>query len=253
MVRGGSKVFRYHNNRQSALGILEYLVSRDPVVLRIQAEMVDQNIDISETSAVRELNSELERERKILQEKMDAALAHLKEANERERERERESLQAQIDAARKAIQGTEAEIIKTQEDNAKVLADMRTSEKAQENLKAQIQGLEQQLKNDAKTKADQIDDLQQRLNEESESSSGIDLHIQRGLTPHFQGTAADSTSSESSQGSCRWGSARRSLQGDTTNDRVPFEYWTSPVSLSIRYCMISPADLFLAESSSRSK
>lgn len=59
-IENGATLLRHDNTIQSAYDILEQLVRRQPVPLRIQMELVDEKKDISETAAGAELHRQLE-------------------------------------------------------------------------------------------------------------------------------------------------------------------------------------------------
>jgi len=51
MASRGSSVLRYTNGRDSAMNVIGEVIYRRPVVLQIQDEIVDQGLELSETSA----------------------------------------------------------------------------------------------------------------------------------------------------------------------------------------------------------
>lgn len=55
----GAQLVRHENTQESAQAIMHYLISNHPLALRIQRELVDQHMDISQTAAGEELNREL--------------------------------------------------------------------------------------------------------------------------------------------------------------------------------------------------
>jgi len=55
----GAQLVRHENTQESAEAIMHYLISNHPLALRIQRELVDQHMDISQTAAGEELNREL--------------------------------------------------------------------------------------------------------------------------------------------------------------------------------------------------
>ena len=60
MIAKGSKVFRFQNTKESALEILDSLISRrEEVILQIQQEMVNEGRSVASTSAGEQLNQKL--------------------------------------------------------------------------------------------------------------------------------------------------------------------------------------------------
>jgi hypothetical protein len=55
----GARLLRHDNTLDSGQSIMHYLISNHPLPLRIQRELVDQHMDISQTAAGEELNREL--------------------------------------------------------------------------------------------------------------------------------------------------------------------------------------------------
>ncbi|KIM84813.1 hypothetical protein PILCRDRAFT_96579 [Piloderma croceum F 1598] len=67
-----ARLLRHQNTLESAQSIMRYLIGNRPMALQIQHELVDQNMDISQTGAGAELNRELMRQiRKHQQELLD--------------------------------------------------------------------------------------------------------------------------------------------------------------------------------------
>jgi len=107
MCKLGSKVFRYHNTRESALDLVSYIISlHRPVTLDIQDEIVNKHREIDQTAAASELNAEIMAERKrhqeelkAIQEDMAEAIAAHDEALQKQFKDEIGELQAKISKA----------------------------------------------------------------------------------------------------------------------------------------------------------
>ena len=119
MIRRGSRMARFNDSRSSALDIIMSLVSKDPVALNIQRELVEQRKALVDTAAGQVVNEELarleakhRREKATLQRELQDALAQrdveLQEILEEQRMKMDEKLesihrqQAQLKAERRA-------------------------------------------------------------------------------------------------------------------------------------------------------
>ena len=76
-LEGGAQMTRHEDTVHSAEAILRLILNNHPLPLRIQKEMVDESRDITETSAGRELNREMQEqirkhkeEMRVLEERM---------------------------------------------------------------------------------------------------------------------------------------------------------------------------------------
>jgi len=59
VIDKGARLSRHDNTLGSGHGILQLLIPNNPEALRIQRELVDEHMDISQTAAAEELNREL--------------------------------------------------------------------------------------------------------------------------------------------------------------------------------------------------
>ena len=75
MIRRGATMARFEDSRDSALQMIMSLVGKNPTVLQIQEELVDEGKNLSETAAGNTVNEELKR----LQEKYKKELAKVQE------------------------------------------------------------------------------------------------------------------------------------------------------------------------------
>lgn len=118
MISMGSKVFRHLNTRESAMAMIEHLVDKpdadSTVKLEIQVQMVEDKLDLNETSAGREIDGGLTKklenyQKEITEMREQAAQAH-KEHNQQlatlmeEATRKKQEELQEIVAERQALQ-----------------------------------------------------------------------------------------------------------------------------------------------------
>ncbi|KAK0318978.1 hypothetical protein LTR54_009872 [Friedmanniomyces endolithicus] len=100
MIRRGARVARFKGTRESAMQVVLSLIHQVPIVLQIQAELVDQAKDLIDTTAGIAVNEEIKR----LQQKYRDELAQLKkEMHEAIAERDAE-LQSVLERSREAFE-----------------------------------------------------------------------------------------------------------------------------------------------------
>ena len=113
---------RHDNTPESARAILEMIVDNQPLALRIQHELVDEQKDIGQTGAGVELNREIcmlmqahQEELKDLEESMRKAMGERDEVSRRELEKEMSRMQEEMERLWKEsteMQGTMADLQK---------------------------------------------------------------------------------------------------------------------------------------------
>ena len=125
-IEKGAELRRYNNDLESGQTILREILGKEPVVLKIQEELIDVGKDIGETGAVVELRRGIlevegnyEREIKELEENMQRAEEEKDEESRQEFEEERrrmqeekedlrreyEEMQSKFDKARREMEG----------------------------------------------------------------------------------------------------------------------------------------------------
>ncbi len=143
MYKLGSKVFRYHNTRESALDLVSYIISlHRSVTLDIQDEIVNKHREIDETSAAHQLNAEIIKERKKhqaalqdMQEQMAEAIAERDEVLQQEFKEEIDALQAKIskgDEEQLKLRQTLEEVDKRKEAEFKAFKEQMRRERQEE-------------------------------------------------------------------------------------------------------------------------
>jgi hypothetical protein len=80
MIQRGSHVARFEDTRESALQLIMGLIDKQPTVLQIQAELVDQKKDLVDTAAGNTVNEEIMRLQKKYQEELSQIQKEMDEA-----------------------------------------------------------------------------------------------------------------------------------------------------------------------------
>lgn len=82
MIEKGSSVFQYQNSRESALSLIHQILSpRTTVVLAIQDEIVNQGLNIDESSVAKKLAADIMNQRKRYREDLEDLERFLEETN----------------------------------------------------------------------------------------------------------------------------------------------------------------------------
>ena len=104
VLEKGAKMARHQNTAPSAEDIVRLILDNHPLPLRIQEELVDEHMDISETGAGEELNREInvqikkhQEEMRLLKEEMEQAIKDKDEQTRRELEIETKKMQREIE------------------------------------------------------------------------------------------------------------------------------------------------------------
>ncbi|KAL2673961.1 hypothetical protein Neosp_012407 [[Neocosmospora] mangrovei] len=71
MTSRGSKIMRFQNTRESALGIVSKVIDLDIVTLQVQEEMANRGLEVDQTTAGEALNSELAEQRKAFEKALE--------------------------------------------------------------------------------------------------------------------------------------------------------------------------------------
>jgi len=118
-IEKGAKLCRYNNDLESGQGILREILGKEPVVLKIQEELIDEGKDIGETGAVAELKRGIlevegnyKREIKELDENMQRAEEERDEESRREFEEERRRMQEEMEDLQKDCEEMESKFDK---------------------------------------------------------------------------------------------------------------------------------------------
>ena len=117
MLAKGSRMFRQNRGAQSATEIVAYLLSRRrPMILKIQRQLVDENLTLEETSAGQEIQAESEEQRLAFEKELKGIRAELEDAVATQDQEAQEELQAY----RKEVQ---TNLTKLEKDSLKLQAD----------------------------------------------------------------------------------------------------------------------------------
>ena len=157
VLEKGAQMARHANTASSAENILRLVLDNHPLPLRIQRELVDEHMDIVDTSAGEELNRELNAQIKKHQEDMRALKEEMKQAMLDKDEETRRELEIETKRMQKEIERFE--------NDAKRLASDYKSEK--QRLEVRLSEMEQESKEEADRIARQyqlqIDSLKESL------------------------------------------------------------------------------------------
>ena len=80
MIRRGATMCRFEDSRDSALQMIMGLVGKNPTVLQIQEELVDEGKNLSETAAGTTVNEELKRLQEKYQQELEKVQEEMQEA-----------------------------------------------------------------------------------------------------------------------------------------------------------------------------
>lgn len=149
MSKQGSMVFRLDNTRDSCLKVIEHILSlHTELTLDIQDEIVRKGIKIDETSAAKELNAEIIRERKKHQAELRAMKESMEEAiKDRDKELQKE-FQEEID-------NLQNKILKGQEEQQKLNQTLEEVHKRKEQEFKEFQEMMKQQIADEKKRYEQ--------------------------------------------------------------------------------------------------
>jgi DNA repair exonuclease SbcCD ATPase subunit len=182
VLEKGAQMARHENTVRSAGSIIRRILNNHPLPLRIQEELVDQHMDISETDAGEELNREInaqirkhKEEMHSLEERIEQAMKDKDEETRRELEIETEKMQREIKRFQHDSERLESDYKKEKErlEERMRLMELKAREEA-ERIAAQYQRQIDELKhaldtNTAASERDkaymrqQISDLSARL------------------------------------------------------------------------------------------
>ncbi len=104
MLDNGATLLRHMDNRDSAMAILSHLVNRGrTIVLKMQHEMSEQGLDLQQTAAGQELNSEILRQTEIFNKRLKETEARMQQALEEKDNQLARELAAQQDELNQRI------------------------------------------------------------------------------------------------------------------------------------------------------
>jgi hypothetical protein len=164
MVRKGSTCHRHNNTESSARDIIQMLAKHNsPIVTDIQRQLVDQKLDLNQTSAGQALQSETIKEAARLMKERQEFEALTREA-QREKDREKEEIMRE-----EANQRAEM-LKKVNQDMAALQANMEKLLAQRDEREAQLEKrMEEQLEREMQKKQVAYDKQIQRLREEKEA------------------------------------------------------------------------------------
>jgi hypothetical protein len=172
-----ARLLRHENTLQSAQAILRHLISNRPIVLRIQRELVEDHLDISQTAAGAELNRELIEQRRKHQEELQNIQIEMKAAIEarddearRELEEETRKLEAkmtrlQMDSQKLAYDYKQEMIRMEGQMHTMAEAARRDAERAATEHKQQMEAISLRLQHETNASAAQKDTIQRQMSD----------------------------------------------------------------------------------------
>ena len=113
MIDQGSRVFRQDRGRQSAEEILQYLVGKKrTVALKIQRELVDKGMTVDKTTAGKEVEAEVAKQREIYEKRLKEIRDDMKLALKQKDEEQQDELKAYREEVELKIKENEKKIQK---------------------------------------------------------------------------------------------------------------------------------------------
>ncbi|KAF9465616.1 P-loop containing nucleoside triphosphate hydrolase protein [Collybia nuda] len=173
----GAQLVRHDNTFGSAQVILQLIVPNKPEALRIQRELVDEHMDISQTAAAEELNRELmeqarrhRAELKGLEEEMKIAIKQQDEETRKELEEEYRKLHKEMERVQNDSQRLATEYNEEKRRMEEKMRDMaeqakRDNEAAALKYEQQLKGYQQELEAKSAAFAQDKRMLEQRMEE----------------------------------------------------------------------------------------
>ncbi|KAF4462599.1 heterokaryon incompatibility [Fusarium albosuccineum] len=135
LIAQGAKFRRHDNSRQSGMRLLDELVRKSRVVMRIQKEMVSEHKPLDQTEAGIELESELLKENEKFkqelaetQEMLEQVIKERDEKSAKELRKHKASMQKKID---RAVKGREQLKVSMEKMHAEKLAELEQKHKSQ--------------------------------------------------------------------------------------------------------------------------
>jgi len=162
VLEGGAKMARHQNTAPSAEDIVRLILGNQPLPLRIQEELVDEHMDISETEAGEELNREInaqirkhQEEMRLLKEEMEQAIKVMDEQTRRELEIETKKMQREIERFQNDARRLESDY-KNEKGNLESRLEQMESEAREEGdrIAAQYQRQVDELRNALRSNAE---------------------------------------------------------------------------------------------------
>ena len=99
-----AKMARHENTIPSAESIIRLILDNHPLPLRIQEELVDEHMDISETGAGEELNQEINAKIRRIQQEMHSLKEEIEQARKEKDEQTRRELEIEIKVMQREIE-----------------------------------------------------------------------------------------------------------------------------------------------------
>jgi len=184
-IEKGAQIYRHHNTPESARVILRKILKNQPVVLKIQRELIDEGMDIGQTGAGVELNREIrevvekyQRDVRELEENMLKAMEEKDEESREELEEEKRRMQEEMEKLRKdsaEMKSKFEEARRSMEEriNVRFETQVRRIQEAYEAEIRKYEGKVNELERDGRENASQIASLRRTLIELREKASDV--------------------------------------------------------------------------------
>ena len=181
-IEKGAQLRRHDNTAESAREILRTILKNQPVVLKIQHELIDEHKDIGQTGAGAELNREMrevvekcQNEIRELEESMRKAMEEKDEQAREELEEERRRLQGEMEELRKDSDEIRSKFEAAQREmeeriTAKFADLMRRQEAEHEGEIQQYEGRLKDLERGGRENASHIASLEEKVAELDKAS-----------------------------------------------------------------------------------
>jgi len=183
----GARLIRHLNTFDSARAIIHCIIDNHPMALQIQHELVDEQLNLSQTAAGTELNRELMEQAQRHEEELKEIRAEMATAITKKDDETKQELEEVVQKLTSEVLRVQADARKLElgynEEKARVEQKMQemleTSSKMAAEYQRQIQALENQLQEAAKTSAvekdviqKQMDDLQRKYESTATQNGG---------------------------------------------------------------------------------
>lgn len=194
----GAQLVRHDNTPARAKEIIRQIMRNHPHVLRIQRELVDEKMDISQTGAGEELGrelAELARKHKLelleVQEQMQTALAERDIETKKELEEYQSKLQSEMDKAEKDRERLSrdyaAEKKQSDEHLAQLRKELEAEKKVQQERQKQLVQLQEELQTNTKLSREQQEAMKKEIQNLKNRPQGFFGLIGDAFTALFSG------------------------------------------------------------------
>ena len=185
VIEKGARMARHKDTVPSAKAIIRLVLDNHPMPLRIQEELVNEHIDISETGAGEELNREInaqirknKEDMRMLREEMDRAIKDKDEETRKELEIETQRMQKEIERFQNDSSRLESDYKKEKERLDARMAQMeaetkKEAERVNAEYQRRIEEMQNALQNSNSASERERAQMLERINEMSSRSAQV--------------------------------------------------------------------------------